>query len=447
MRLEFIVTTAVLLAIGSTAPVKAQSPAYAAQLLENKQCQKCDPVGADVKDARQERREQRQQLRDARQDVTQQRQQLQDARQDVREQRQQLRDIPQDARQERREQRQELQDARQERTEQRQQLQDARQDVTQQQQQLRDVRQYVPQEVREQRQQLQDARQERTQQRQQLQDARQDVREEQQQLRNIPQDARQERREQRQELQDARQERTEQRQELQDARQDVREQRQQLQDARQDVREQRQQRRDTWWLWEPNAWQYQPWWEPNAWQYQPWWESNAWQYQPWWESNAWQYQPWSYVYPAPTVSSIRVDFISLTNDRVTVLIEGVDGRQELVFYDRQTKQTVYLPPGTYKLWFKDSQGSPWISGTLNLGQTNQLRIGFDKDKKLLQVYDDPYAWIEDRYSSNRVYGVERIPVEYPEIANEGVDTSFCYMQTQDGKTLNLSSLCDNPAYK
>ena len=351
MRIEIVVTTAVLFAITLAAPAKARSPVHAAQLLENKQCQKCDWSGADVKDARQERREQRQQLQEARQEVIEQRQQLQD--------------IPQDAPQERIEQRQQLQEARQEVIEQRQQLQEAHQEVIQQRQQPLDIPQETRQQLTEQRQQLQEARQERTEQRQQLQD--------------IPQDARQERTEQRQQLQEAQREVTEQRQQLQEVRQD----------ARTEVIEQRQQRQAVRSYWEPADWQYQ---------------NRQYVYPD--VRLHWQPEDWQYVYPtvtgrpASTVSSIRVDFVSLTNDQVTVLIEGVNGKQELAFDGTQTKQTIYLSPGVHKLWFKNTQGSSWMSGTLNLGLTNLIQIEFNKDKRLVQVGNDLFSWNEDRHFSN-----------------------------------------------
>ncbi|NEQ25595.1 MAG: hypothetical protein F6K28_42345 [Microcoleus sp. SIO2G3] len=342
MRIKIVVTTAVLFATTLAAPAKARSPVHAAQVLESKQCQKCNGSVADVKDARQELIEQRQQLREARQEVIEQRQQLQD--------------IPQDARQERIEQRQQLQEARQEVIEQHQQLQEVRQEVREQHQQLPDIPQDIRQELTEQQQQLQEALQERTEQRQQLQD--------------IPQDARPERIEQRQQLQEAHQEVMEQRQQLQDVRQD----------ARREVIEQRQQQLDTWWQWKPEDWQYENWqhFYPNVRLYS---EPDNWQH----------FYPTVTGSPASTVSSIRVDFVSLTNDQVTVLIEGVNGKQELAFNGSQTKQTIYLSPGVHKLWFKNTQGSSWISGTLNLGLTNLIQIEFNKDKRLVQVYNDLFA--------------------------------------------------------
>jgi hypothetical protein len=89
--------------------------------------------------------------------------------------------------------------------------------------------------------------------------------------------------------------------------------------------------------------------------------------------------------------------MSLTTDQAIIVIEKADARQELTFNSNRTRQTVYLAPGTHKLWFKDAKGSSWISGTLNLGKTDQIRLTFNQDKRQVQVYDDPYAWIEDRW--------------------------------------------------
>jgi hypothetical protein len=110
--------------------------------------------------------------------------------------------------------------------------------------------------------------------------------------------------------------------------------------------------------------------------------------------------------------------ISLTKDRVKVLIEGVNGRLEIAFDGIETRQTVYLSPGTHKLWFKGTADSPWISGTLNLGRTNLIRIAFDKGKRLVRVCDDRYAWIEDRYSPTESLQLNRTRLECPDLANK-----------------------------
>jgi hypothetical protein len=133
-------------------------------------------------------------------------------------------------------------------------------------------------------------------------------------------------------------------------------------------------------------------------------------YEPWLSSDWWYAAPAlrlnvyptsvADVEPAPNLESIIVDLIPLTNKRVTVSIEGVNTRQELVFNDTKTKQTIYLPPGVHKLCFKNTLDNPWICGSLNLGRTDRIRIAFNQDKKLVQVYDDPKAWIEDRDSLN-----------------------------------------------
>jgi hypothetical protein len=92
---------------------------------------------------------------------------------------------------------------------------------------------------------------------------------------------------------------------------------------------------------------------------------------------------------------------SLSQEQATVVIENADSRQELIFTPKRTRQTVYLAPGSYKLWFKNAKGSSWISGTLDLGKSDRIRIAFNEDKELVQVYDDPQAWTEDRRFSRQ----------------------------------------------
>jgi flagellar biosynthesis GTPase FlhF len=290
MRLEIIVSTVASIAIGLAASAQARNSAEVAQLLQTKQCQKCNLIAADVKDARQQRQEQRQELR----------QQRQEQRQELRQQRQ--------------EQRQEL-----------------------------------PPEVRLERL---------------------------EQLQQLPVEVRQERQEQRQQRQDARQER---RDDRQDARQERRDDRQ---DARRD-------RTDDW---HRDTSLHLHGWDLNSRGYY-----SGWYFDP---------APVLYGTPAPTylvapaspVSSIKVDLISLTQEQAIVVIENTDTKQELTFNSNQTRQTVYLAPGTHKLWFKNAKGSPWISGTLKLGNTDQIRLTFNPDKRQVQVYDDPNTWIEDRRS-------------------------------------------------
>jgi hypothetical protein len=320
-----------------------------------------------------------------------------------------------------------VKDVQQQRQQQRQQRQEAwQQRIQQQQQQLQQLPPVIRQQRQEQQQQRQEQRQELRQQRLQLrQQLPPEVRQERiEQWQQLPPEVRQQRQEQRQQRQEFRQER---RDDRQDARQERRDYRQ---DVRQDIR---QDRLDNW----QDAWQDHRYdWHRDAWLHQNW----------------WYYEPGQtlYVNPVPTyvaptrgVNSIRVDLMSLTNERAIVLIENADARQELIFTGNRTRQTVYLAPGVHKLWFKNAKGSPWISGSLNLGKTDRIRIAFNQNKKLVQVYDDPYAWIEDRRSSRRTQ-VRQTPVVYPKIANEEVDSSICYMQTQDGRTLNLHSICNNP---
>lgn len=93
----------------------------------------------------------------------------------------------------------------------------------------------------------------------------------------------------------------------------------------------------------------------------------------------------------------RVELSSLTNDWVTVLIEGLDGSREMTFTGSNASQVVYLPTGAYRLRFRPTLSSrPWESGYLRVGQTSLLRIWFDQDHNLIQVEQDPTAWIPDR---------------------------------------------------
>ena len=360
MKLKIVVITAVSLTVSlAAAPVEARSSIDTAQVLETKPCKKCGLIGANVKDARQERQEQRQQRQEIRQERQQQRQEVP---QQPQQQPQQQPTPGPEAQQERQEQRQQRQEQRQ----------DARQERQQQLQQQPTLRPEAQQERQEQRQQRQDVRQERQEQRQ---DARQERQQQLQQQPNLSPEVRQERQQQRQQRQDVRQERQEQRQE-------------QRQDARQEwIRE-----RNTWWLREHDTWVL-----PG-------------------HETGW-YEYGEYVYPAQSARSIKVHLISLTKDRVKVLIEGVNGKQEIAFDGIKTRQTVYLSAGTHKLWFKDTADSSWMSGTLNLGRTNLLKIAFDKTKKLVRVYDDHYAWIEERSYPTESFQLNRTHLECPEVAN------------------------------
>lgn len=266
-------------------------------------------------------------------------------------------------------------DAQQQRQEQRQQRREQRQE------QLEQLSPEVRQQLQEQQQQRQEVRQERREERQeQLQQLPPDVRQERQEQR---QEVRQQRQEQWQQLPpDVRQERIEQwqqippdvRQERRDDRQDARQERR---DDRQDAR---QERRDNW---QQDAWVHQ----------EPWYYDLG--------STTYTAPAQTYVTPAPGVNSIKVEMMSLTKDQATVVIENANARQELIFTRNRTRQTVYLTPGIHKLWFKNAQGSSWISGTLNLGNSDRIRIAFNEDKELVQVYDDPQAWAEDRRFSRQ----------------------------------------------
>lgn len=259
---------------------------------------------------------------------------------------------------------------------------DAQQQRQQRQQQRQERLQQLPPEIRqqiqEQQQQRQEVRQERQEQRQEVRQERRDNRIEQwqqlppdvrqehiEQWQQIPPDVRQERRDERQ---DAR------RQERQDERKDARQERR---DDRQDAR---QDRRDDW---------LQDAWLPQD----PWYYTL--------DSTTYTAPVQTYVNPAPGVNSIKVEMRSLSQEQATVVIENADARQELIFTRNRTQKTVYLAPGRYKLWFKNAQGSSWISGTLNLGNSDRIRIAFNEDKELVQISDDPQAWTEDRRVSRQ----------------------------------------------
>jgi hypothetical protein len=243
-----------------------------------------------------------------------------------------------------------------------------------------------------------DARQQRQQDRQQLlqqQQERQEQRQqERQQLLQQQQQQRQQERQQRLEQQGQtqpdRQQLLQQQQERQEQRQQERQQLlQQQQQQRQQERQQRleqnqerveqfqQQRRDN---------QRHPirvdYWLFDNWQ-QP--------YQDSWRD----YNPEQYNYPrntvednldvSPTDNKIKVDLISQTQDKVTVLIEGEKNQKTIVFNENKTKQTVYLAPGNYKLWFNNASGKSWTHITLKVGEVNPVKITFQKDNPLLQV--------------------------------------------------------------
>lgn len=251
-------------------------------------------------------------------------------------------------------------DAQQQRQEQRQQR------IEQRQERLQQLPPEVLQQIQEQQQQRQEVRQERQEQRQEVRQEHRDDRMEQWQ--QLPPDVRQERIEQWQQISpDVRQERRDDRQEARQERQD-------------DRQEARQERRDDWLQ---DAWLYQ----------EPWYYDLG--------STTYTAPIQTYGTPAPGVNSIKVEVRSLAKEQASVVIENVDTRQELSFTRNRTRQTVYLAPGIYKLWFKNAQGSSWISGTLNLGKSDRIRIGFNEDKELVQVYDDPQAWTEDRRVSRQ----------------------------------------------
>lgn len=240
------------------------------------------------------------------------------------------------------------------------------------------------------------------QQRQQRQEQRQQrIEQRQEQLQQLPPEVRQQIQEQQQQRQEVRQERQEQRQEVRQERRDNRiEQWQQLppdvqqerieqwqqippevrQERRDDRQDARQERRDDWLQ---DAWLYQ----------EPWYYDLG--------STTYTAPIQTYVTPAPGVNSIKVEMMSLTQEQATVVIEDADARQELIFTRNRTRQTVYLAPGIHKVWFKNAKGSSWMSGTLNLGKSDRIRIAFNEDRELVQVSDDPQAWTEDRRVSRQ----------------------------------------------
>ncbi len=255
--------------------------------------------------------------------------------------------------------------------------QQRQQRIEQRQEQLQQLPPEVRQQIQEQQQQRQEVRQERQEQRQEVRQERRDNRIEQWQ--QLPPDVQQERIEQWQQIppevrQERRDDRQDARQERRDDRQDARQERR---DDRQDAR---QERRDDWLQ---DAWLYQ----------EPWYYDLG--------STTYTAPIQTYVTPAPGVNSIKVEMMSLTKEQATVVIEDADARQELIFTRNRTRQTVYLAPGIHKVWFKNAKGSSWMSGTLNLGKSDRIRIAFNEDKEFLQVSDDPQAWTEDRRISRQ----------------------------------------------
>ncbi len=178
----------------------------------------------------------------------------------------------------------------------------------------------------------------------------------------------------RQQRQQDRQERLQQHQERLQQRQQERQERLQRQEQRQQDRQERlQSEQDNQQHPQPDYWQQS---YPNT----------------WWDQN-----PGQYNYPRsavednrevpPATKRIKVDLISQTQDRVAVLIEGVNNKHELVFNENKTRQTIYLSPGNYKLQFNNDLGSSWTSLTLNLEKVNPVIITFHKDNPLVQVND------------------------------------------------------------
>jgi TolA-binding protein len=192
-------------------------------------------------------------------------------------------------------------------------------------------------------------------------------------------DARQQRQQDRQQRLQQQQERQQERQQLLQQQQQQRQQerQQRLEQNQERVEQFQQQRRDN---------QRHPirvdYWLFDNWQ-QP--------YQDSWRD----YNPEQYNYPrntvednldvSPTDNKIKVDLISQTQDKVTVLIEGEKNQKTIVFNENKTKQTVYLAPGNYKLWFNNASGKSWTHITLKVGEVNPVKITFQKDNPLLQV--------------------------------------------------------------
>lgn len=94
----------------------------------------------------------------------------------------------------------------------------------------------------------------------------------------------------------------------------------------------------------------------------------------------------------------RLELISLSNDWVTVSIEGINGDVEVSFTADQPVQTIYLETGVYRIRFRPTLTSEaWQSGYLNVGQTGLLQIAFDQNHNQVRVHDDPTAWAPDNY--------------------------------------------------
>ena len=122
------------------------------------------------------------------------------------------------------------------------------------------------------------------------------------------------------------------------------------------------------------------------------------------ESSRWYWDNWRQTFSHPLVGSTRLELTSISNDWVTVSIEGLNGDRQLSFTGNDNRQTLYLPPGAYRIRFRPTFGSRhWESGYLNVGRTNLMRIMFDQDRNLVQIYDDPYAWNSEIYPSIRTY--------------------------------------------
>lgn len=107
----------------------------------------------------------------------------------------------------------------------------------------------------------------------------------------------------------------------------------------------------------------------------------------WWRSNLQSTYPY-------IQNGTRLDLTSLSSEWVTVLIESVEGQQELSFTGSNTQQSIYLTPGAYRIRFRPTLSSrSWRSGYLTVRQTESIRMVFDQDRDLVQVYDDPTAWV------------------------------------------------------
>ncbi|MDX2214044.1 MAG: hypothetical protein SFY66_12220 [Oculatellaceae cyanobacterium bins.114] len=92
----------------------------------------------------------------------------------------------------------------------------------------------------------------------------------------------------------------------------------------------------------------------------------------------------------------RLELTSLSDEWVTVSIEGIDGEQELSFTGSNAQQSIYLSPGAYHLQFRPTLSSrPWRSGYLEVGQTSSIRVVFDQNRDFVQIYDEPSAWVSE----------------------------------------------------